>query len=67
MDGYFGGDLQVNAPLINLTKPEIWRLAISDGLPVDLIYSCQKGDDPPCGECPSCQDRRALYAYNEFM
>lgn len=63
MDGYFGGAVQISAPLINLVKSEIYELAKND-IPFDLIYSCEIGSKPPCGECPSCRDRRLMDAYN---
>jgi 7-cyano-7-deazaguanine synthase len=59
-DGYFGGRIIVTAPLLDITKPEIWQIARAEGLPVDLTYSCLEGSDPPCGCCPSCKDREAL-------
>lgn len=63
MDGYFGGDIQIVAPLINLVKSEIYELSKND-IPVDLIYSCEIGSNPPCGQCPSCRDRSLMDAYN---
>ncbi len=63
MDGYFGGAIQISAPLINLVKSEIYELAKND-IPFDLIYSCEIGSKPPCGECPSCRDRSLMDAYN---
>ncbi len=63
MDGYFGGGLQINAPLINLTKPEIWKLAINEKFNIDITYSCQNGKETGCGKCPSCRDREVLNAY----
>lgn len=63
MDGYFGGAIQIVAPLINLAKSEIYELAKND-IPFDLIYSCEIGSNPPCGRCPSCRDRSLMDAYN---
>lgn len=61
LDGYFCGALQLNAPLINLTKPEIWRLATSEkDFPLDYTYSCQNGEQFGCDTCPSCVDRKIL-------
>lgn len=63
IDGYFGGAIQIAAPLINLTKSEIYELSKND-IPLDLIYSCEIGSNPPCGRCPSCRDRSLINAYN---
>ena len=62
LDRYFGGSLQVSAPLIDLTKPEIWKLVKSfHGMfPLKYTYSCQNGIEFGCGYCPSCLDRKAL-------
>jgi 7-cyano-7-deazaguanine synthase len=48
-----------------LSKPEIVRLGIRKGAPLDVIYSCYKGsaDFSMCGECQSCTRlKRALEA-----
>lgn len=61
LDGYFGGAVQINAPLINLTKPEIWKLVtLEKKFPIDFTYSCQNGKQCGCDECPSCLDRKVL-------
>ncbi len=63
MDGYFGGMIQITAPLINLVKSEILELSKTE-FPLDLIYSCEMGSNPQCGKCPSCKDRILVDAYN---
>lgn len=63
MDGYFGGAIQISAPLINLVKSEILALSKNE-IPLDLIYSCEKGIIPQCGKCPSCKDRSLMDAHN---
>lgn len=60
LDGYFGGHILISAPLLDITKPEIWEVAISDGLPIEQTYSCLRGTNPPCGICPSCLERKIL-------
>ncbi len=63
LDGYFGGAIRITAPLINLTKLEIFELSRKI-IPFDLIYSCEKGTNPPCKICPSCKDRSLIDAHN---
>ena len=72
--GSEGRGLRIRAPLIDMTKGEIVRLALALGLDPGLTTSCydpQKGGRP-CGTCDSCllrakgflesgeQDRRAI-------
>jgi 7-cyano-7-deazaguanine synthase len=48
------------APLLELTKPEIFKLLQIDRLSITDTYSCQRGRIKPCGRCASCRDRKAL-------
>lgn len=57
LDGYFSGTVTLEVPFLTWTKPEVYSYCSRNGLPVHLTYSCQRGDDVPCGSCPSCQDR----------
>ena len=67
LDGYFGTSLVVSTPLIDITKSEIWQVAKSIGLPVELTYSCLSGAEKPCGDCPSCIEREELYASHDLV
>lgn len=57
---YTQGTVQLDAPLMELTKPEIVEFCKSRQVPLDLTYSCESGTSPPCGSCASCGDRRVL-------
>ena len=48
------------APLIDLDKPEVVKLARSLRVPLAMTYSCQKGVVGGCGSCHSCLDRKAI-------
>ena len=61
-DGYCDGRVQLAAPFIEWSKQQVFAYCKSEGVPINLTYSCEKGTDQPCGECLSCQDRRALDA-----
>ena len=53
--------IRIEAPAIDLNKEEIVKLGIKVGAPIDLSYSCYKGEEKPCGVCESCMRRnRAL-------
>lgn len=59
-DGYFAGSLQVEAPFIEFTKKDIFKYCQIAKVPIEITFSCERRSDKPCGECPSCLDRRAL-------
>lgn len=62
LDGYSGGEIYLTAPFLSHTKAEVIRYAKDVGVPLDLTYSCEIQDAPPCGRCPSCRDRREFDA-----
>jgi len=59
-DNYTDGSFLVSAPFIEWEKAAIWAFCQAKSVPVSLSYSCEKGTDPPCGNCLSCQDMEAL-------
>lgn len=59
LDGYSGGDVEIEAPFISNTKAEVIEIAKQIGLPVELTYSCERQSAPQCGVCGSCGDRIA--------
>lgn len=61
-DTYTRGRLQLGTPFLKWTKRDIWRYSRSKGVPLDLTYSCERGENQPCGLCLSCQDLEFLYA-----
>ncbi|MCM8818239.1 MAG: 7-cyano-7-deazaguanine synthase QueC [Candidatus Omnitrophica bacterium] len=52
-----GEKIKLIAPLINLSKSQIIKKAISYGLDISLTWSCYKNGKKPCGKCPSCRIR----------
>jgi len=57
LDGYFGGTVVLEAPLVDYSKRDIIRYCKQRQIPLGLTYSCQAKNSPPCGHCPSCLDR----------
>ena len=55
-------DVQVEAPLIAMSKAEIVRLGVRLGAPLDLTWSCYRREDVPCGRCLSCTLRARAFA-----
>ncbi len=50
--------IHVWAPFLGMTKREIALLGRDLGVPFEKTYSCYTGSEPPCGECPTCVQRR---------
>ncbi|MCD7780851.1 MAG: 7-cyano-7-deazaguanine synthase QueC [Candidatus Gastranaerophilales bacterium] len=54
-------NVQLSAPLINMTKKEIVKEGIRLNAPFELIHSCYLDGDKNCGKCESCKRlKRAL-------
>jgi 7-cyano-7-deazaguanine synthase len=60
LDGYAGGAVRLAAPFVTWTKRQIWDFCRFADVPVELTYSCEKGQTRPCGKCSSCKDRKSL-------
>ncbi|EAO7496426.1 ATPase [Salmonella enterica] len=60
LDGYFGGVIRIIAPFLNYSKERLYEYALQEQVPVYLTYSCETGQNEPCGKCLSCIDRRML-------
>jgi len=54
--------LEVEAPLVNLSKAEIVRLGADLAAPLELTWSCYRRDDVPCRNCLSCELRARAFA-----
>jgi len=50
--------IHIYAPFLGMTKKEIAKLGKDLGVPFEKTYSCYKGTLPPCGECPTCLQRK---------
>ena len=57
LDGYFLGSITVHAPLLAHTKAEVIAFARESDVPLELTYSCETRNAPPCLRCPSCEER----------
>ena len=53
--------IRIEAPAIDLNKEEIVELGLEVGAPMELSYSCYKGDHKPCGVCESCVRRKRAF------
>jgi 7-cyano-7-deazaguanine synthase len=57
IDGYTNGSVQLDLPLIKMTKTEIVAYCKLHEVPIEQTFSCQLGGNMPCGNCPSCIER----------
>ncbi len=51
------GRMHIFAPFLGMSKTDIARLGVKLGVPYEKTYSCYRGTEPPCGECPTCIQR----------
>ena len=61
VDGYSDGRIRLLVPFLDWNKGDIIRYCESMCMPIELTYSCEKGMEPPCGNCASCKDRIREY------
>lgn len=52
-------ELMVEAPLIELTRPEVMRLGQRFDIPFEKTWSCYQNNDTPCRRCRPCATRAA--------
>ena len=60
--GVEGNPIEVRTPLLDLTKADIVRLGVSINAPLELTWSCYRGDARPCGTCDACGLRAKGFA-----
>jgi len=53
-----GEAIEVRAPLVDMSKADIVRLASELALPLEFSWSCYSRNDLACGVCDSCALRR---------
>lgn len=54
--------VEVCAPYITRSKAWIGGLAQEMGINGDEIWTCYRGGDKPCGECPACKKLQLAFA-----
>jgi 7-cyano-7-deazaguanine synthase len=51
--------IHIYAPFLGMSKRDIAVLGKALGVPFEKTYSCYLGTEPPCGECPTCLQRKS--------
>ena len=52
----------LRAPFMMMHKSEILKIGMDLGVNYAETWSCYRGQDKPCGVCPSCVERQAAFA-----
>ncbi len=55
--GVEGKAVEIRYPLIAMSKADIVRKAVELGVPLELTWSCYRGEREACGLCDACQLR----------
>jgi 7-cyano-7-deazaguanine synthase len=56
--------VELKDPFIKLSKSDIVRIGIEEGVPYELTHSCYNGSTPPCEMCPTCVERIEAFINN---
>jgi len=59
---YTNGKIVIGTPFIEFTKYDILQYCLTEGVPLELTYSCESGTSLPCGKCNTCKEIKNLYA-----
>lgn len=54
---YCNGRLSLVAPFVDWDKSTVYQYFRETGIPLEMTYSCESGEFPPCNQCASCRDR----------
>jgi 7-cyano-7-deazaguanine synthase len=60
VQGYTNGSAVVSAPFIEWKKDDVYSYFLGTKIKLGDTYSCEAGEFPSCGECPSCLDRKRI-------
>ena len=58
----YGLSIEIETPIIRMSKAEIVEMAARLGAPLEHTWSCYEGGEKPCGRCDSCVLRARGFA-----
>ncbi len=53
--------VRIAAPFVDYSKADILRTGLTLGVDYSTTWSCYRGQDAACGECPTCAERLAAF------
>ena len=53
--------IEIRAPFADKSKAELLRIGLKLGIDYSHTWSCYRGGDSPCGECPTCVERARAF------
>ena len=56
-----GASIRIHAPFAGWRKVRELRLGLELGIDYGRTWSCYRGGDSPCGECPACVERAGAF------
>ena len=51
----------IHAPFVEKTKKQIIEIGLELGVDYEHTWTCYRGGEQPCGECPSCMERDSAF------
>lgn len=61
--GVEGHPIDIQAPLVHLSKAEIIQMGLALHVPYEKTWSCYEGGEEPCHLCDSCRLREDAFAF----
>jgi 7-cyano-7-deazaguanine synthase len=58
--GVLHGNVDIQVPLYDYSKEDIYNYLIENDIPLKLTWSCNTNNEIPCGECFGCTQRNKL-------
>lgn len=59
--------VRLRTPLLHFSKADVVREGDRAGVPFELTWSCYKGEDLHCGQCPTCLSRKEAFQLNGMI
>lgn len=56
--------MAVDAPFVSFSKADVLKWGLANGVDYSKTWSCYKGEERPCGVCPTCRERLAAFEAN---
>ena len=62
-----GKQITIEAPFVNILKPEVVKIGIELKIPFEKIWTCYDNQEYACGKCNSCKDRINAFKANNYI